>query len=300
MSETKEQQQPIEETENVDVQPRRVINPATTIFVGNVAHEATVEDLENVFKDEFGSVEIDLPNKEHHNKAGHAPASKHALVIFPQEIDYDAIKAKYDTTVIHEREIHIKRAKTADQLRNFASQRGGYRGNFRGGRAGFRGGLRGGRGGSFRGGRGGFRGGRGGFGIREKDTLDEMERSKDTLYVNNLPYSATAIEIAELFGTKPELIVLPKRRMRDEATGKLFMSDTLNRGIAFVTFEGLTSDIADKRDELQGRTLQDRELVIDVAVVKPKLEEESKGSAEDSEEQKNAEEEKEKVENEEQ
>ncbi|CCC69582.1 hypothetical protein NCAS_0C05920 [Naumovozyma castellii] len=242
-------------------------NPDTTVFIGNVAHETTKEELENVFEAEYPDVRVEMPVKEH--TGAHVSASKHAFAIFPTTIDFDAIKEKYDTTTLHEREIHIKR------VRNLEPRRGG----FRGGRGGFRGR------GAFRGGRGGFNGGASRpFQKKEKIPLDQMERSKDTLYVNNLPYSATKEELAELFGTKPELVVLPKRRMRDETTKKVVFSETLNRGIAFITFENLSGDIADKREEFQGKTLEERELVVDVAVVKPKREEHVEEAHPDAEE----------------
>lgn len=248
-------------SENVEINTespiveRPVIDPETTVFIGNVAHEATEEDLENVFKGEFGSVEVTIPEKEH--IGDHIPVSKHAFVKFPQTIDFDAIKTKYDLTVIKEREIHIKRARTADELR------GSSRGRFGRGRGGIRG--RGGRGS-----RGSFRGrGRGGFARRPRIPLDEMERSTDTLYVNNVPFDATKDQLADFFGASVESIVLPMRRLRDEVTRKTIPSDKFNRGMAFVTFTNLSGKISDKVDEFNGKSLADRALIVDVAVVKP-------------------------------
>lgn len=253
---------------------KTVIDPEDTIFIGNVAHECTEDDLKQLFVEEFGvEVSVEIPVKEHTD--GHIPASKHALVKFPSKIDFDDVKSKYDTNVVKDREIHIKRARTPGQM-----QRGGFRGGrgaFRG-RAGFRGGFRG----AFRGGargRGNFRGrggARGGFNgqKREKIPLDQMERSKDTLYVNNVPFKATKEEVAEFFGANADSISLPMRKMRDQHTGRIFTSDSANRGMAFVTFEGDNIDIEAKAEEFKGKVFDDRELTVDVAVVRPENEEE--------------------------
>ncbi|KAL3231738.1 Single-stranded nucleic acid-binding protein [Nakaseomyces bracarensis] len=257
------------------------IDPEDTIFIGNVAHEAVPEDLEAVFKEEFGEVQVDIPQKEH--KGDHVPASKHALVKFPNKIDYTALKEKYNMTVVQEREIHIKKARTQDELRNmskFRRGRGGFRGGFRGGRGGFRGGR-----GGFRGGRGGFRGGRGGFrGGRNANRvpLSELERSTDTLYINNVPYDATKEDLASLFGTNSESISMPMRKIRDHETGTLVPSDSLNRGMAFVTFANFNGDINAKAAEFNGKTLNDRALIVDVAVVK---QEEKEDKEEEKEEE---------------
>ncbi|CAI4063329.1 Sbp1p SKDI_08G0080 [Saccharomyces kudriavzevii IFO 1802] len=248
---------------------KTVIDPEDTIFIGNVAHECTEDDLKQLFVEEFGDeVSVEIPVKEHTD--GHIPASKHALVKFPFKIEFEDIKDKYDTNVVKDREIHIKRARTPGQM-----QRGGFRGRgaFRG-RAGFRGGLRGGfRGrGNFRG-RGGARGGFNGQ-KKEKIPLDQMERSKDTLYVNNVPFKATKEEVAEFFGTNADSVSLPMRKMRDQHTGKIFTSDSANRGMAFVTFNDENINIDRKADEFKGQVFGDRELTVDVAVVRPENDEE--------------------------
>ncbi len=228
---------------------KTVIDPEDTIFIGNVAHECTEDDLKQLFVEEFGDeVSVEIPIKEHTD--GHIPASKHALVKFPTKIDFDNIKENYDTKVVKDREIHIKRARTPGQM-----QRGGFRGrgNFRG-----RGGAR-----------GGFNGQK-----REKIPLDQMERSKDTLYINNVPFKATKEEVAEFFGTDADSISLPMRKMRDQHTGRIFTSDSANRGMAFVTFSGENVDIEAKAEEFKGKVFGDRELTVDVAVIRPENDEE--------------------------
>ncbi|CCF59934.1 hypothetical protein KAFR_0I01530 [Kazachstania africana CBS 2517] len=269
------------QVENMDIQEKTPIDPETTIFIGNVAHECTEDDLKKIFQGEFGDVEVDMPKKE--NREGHIPASKHAFVIFPQKIDFVAIKEKYDLTSINDREIHIKRAKTPSTLRALAERRYGGRGNFRGRQVGSRGNFRGSRGG-FRGGRGGFRGGFQSSQRREKVPLDQMEKSKDTIYVNNVPFDSTKEQLAEFFGVSVESVVLPMRRLRNFRTGRSFPSDRHNRGIAFITFEEFTGDIVAKAEELNGKKLGERALVVDVAAVKPEHEE-----AEESEDETHAE-----------
>lgn len=266
---------------NTAVDSRPPIDPETTIFIGNVAHESSPNDLKKIFEDEFGSVEVEIPEKEHKN--GRIPASKHALVKFPKKIDFDAIKDKYDLTVINDREIHIKRARTSDELREISSRR------FQRNRGSFRGRGRG----TVRGrGRGSFRGStRGGFTgpvnpvdengtapsarhpRKEKIPLDQMERTTDTLYINNIPFDATKESLATYFGTAPDLVILPMRRYRDRATGRISTSNTRNRGIAFITYNDLTVDISEKVKEFNGKFLEERPLVVDVAVAKPETDE---------------------------
>lgn len=268
----------IEEThsDNEVVNAKPSVDPETTIFIGNVAIDSTEYDIKKIFQGEFGDdLIIDIPETPRQRPNGHIPQSKHALVKFQNKIDFDAIKEKYDLTELNEREIHIKRARTSEELHAIAERRYNNRGNFRGGnRGGFRGNFRGGRGGAFRGGaRGNFRGGaRGGSARREKIPLDQMERSKDTLYVNNVPFSVTKEALAEFFNTDIDHIVLPMKKLRNYVSGKVYESDKLNRGIAFITYEGLADidqGINKKVDEFNGKTLEDRVITVDVAVEKP-------------------------------
>lgn len=249
------------------------VDPETTIFIGNVAIESTEDDIKQIFQDEFGNdLEIDIPETPRQRPNGHVPQSKHALVKFPTKIDFDQIKEKYDLYELKDREIHIKKARTSEELhalaqRRFQNHQFHNRGGFRGGRGGFRGGR-----GGFRGGRGGFRGGRGGFSRREKVPLDQMERSKDTLYVNNVPFHVTKDVLAEFFGTSEDHIVLPMKKMRNYISGKVYESNRQNRGIAFITFEGLADQVEGinkKVEEFNGKTLEDRIITVDVAVERP-------------------------------
>lgn len=240
------------------------IDPEDTIFIGNVSYEVTEDDLKEIFTEEFGQVEVDIPEKPH--REGHVPASRHAFVKFPKKIDFDAIKEKYDLKNIKEREIHIKKAKTAEELHSLSQRRFRHRNN--GGRGGF--GHRGGFAGRGR------NGGRSGFQQRrEKIPLDQMERSKDTLYVNNIPFDATREQLAEFFGVQVESVVLPMRRMRNHNTGRTYTSNKYNRGIAFVTFADIADDISKKVEEFNGKSIQDREIVVDIAVLRPESDEES-------------------------
>lgn len=280
-----------EETQNVS---KLLVDPETTIFIGNVAIEATEDDIKNIFKEEFGEdLTIDIPETPRQKPNGHVPQSKHALIQFSSKIDFDAIKEKYDLTQLKEREIHIKKARTSEELHAFAQRRFRHRGNFRGGahRGNFRGGAHRGNGrgghhrGNFRGGhrRGGFRGNN--YHKKERIPLDQMERSRDTLYVNNVPFNTTKDMLAEFFGTKVENIVLPMRKLRNFRSGKIYESDKLNRGIAFITFEDLSDQedgISKKVEEFNGKNLGDRTITVDVAVIKPEDIEKNESEAEEA------------------
>lgn len=273
---------PVQTNEENHVQPSFVKyspDPETTVFVGNVDSNATSAELKAVFGNEV-EVEIPVINK----RDGRMIQTRHAFVKFPSTINPQEIKEKFDGEMILDKPIFIKKALTNEQLSNqrsrFSFRGGSHRGYFRGGYS--RGGSQ--RGGYFRGNsRGGnvFRGnGRYNNPRKERVPLEEMERSTDTVYVNNVAYSATKEEIAEFFGTTPELVVLPMKRIRDYRTRKFFFSKTVNRGIAFVTFENLTGDIKSKVDEFNGKSFKDRELSLDVAAKKPVFDEEEKEHAE--------------------
>lgn len=233
--------------------PKTVVDPETTIFVGNVSVEATEPDLKELFVEEFGDlveVEIPVPAK---TGRGRVLDRKYAFVKFPSKIDVEAIKGKYDKSVVKEKGIFIRRALTEEERNEQRKSKRQQQQQRRKAKAG-----------NFP----KFRTAVSAPPIKEKPPLEEMERSNDTLYVNNIPYSATREELAEFFGTKPELIVLPMRRMRNTKTDKLFYSKKMNRGIAFVTFENLQGDIKNKVDEFQSKTLQDRPIVVDVAALR--------------------------------
>lgn len=255
----------VEEIKPVETSVETVVDPETTIFVGNVARDCSEEDLKQIFEAEFGSVEVEIPSK---TKKGRTFFNRYAFVKFPQKIDVDAIKEKYDKQVVKEKGIYIRRALTQEERDAERQERIRNR----------RGNGRGGRGGKFTNSRGAAvpappR--------KDRTPLEEMERSSDTLYVNNIPYSATKEELAEFFGTKPELVVLPMRRMKDTKTERVFFSKKMNRGIAFITFEGLSSsdEIAQKVESFQGKTLQERPIVVDVAAVRAPREEHEQPAA---------------------
>ncbi|QLL30365.1 hypothetical protein HG536_0A01820 [Torulaspora globosa] len=250
----------VEETKPVEASTVTVVDPETTIFVGNVARDCSEEDLKKVFEGEFGSVEVEIPSK---TKDGRTFYNRYAFVKFPQKIDVEAIKQKYDKQVVKDKGIYIRKALTQEERDAERQERmRNRRGNGRGGRAGAK-----------------FTNNRGAAvpapPRKDKTPLEEMERSNDTLYVNNIPYSATKEELAEFFGTKPELVVLPMRRMKDTKTQRVFFSKKMNRGIAFITFENLTGtqDINKMVEEFQGKTLQERPIVVDVAALRAPREE---------------------------
>ncbi|SCU89773.1 LAME_0E05424g1_1 [Lachancea meyersii CBS 8951] len=262
----------VKPVEVVDV-PRTIVDPETTIFVGNVARECEESDLAAVFAED---VEVEIPSA----KNGKSFKQRYAFVKFPSKIDFDAIKAKYDKTVVKDRGIYIRRAQTEEERdakrkariskpRKQRAERASANANANGVQD------------------------EGASGEPDAETsaadrkparsaipappkrqertrapLESMERTTDTLYVNNVPYMATKEQIAEFFGTSPELVVMPLRRMRNVKTKQYFYSKKMNRGIAFVTFENC-SDIAQKVNDFQGKSFNDRELAVDVAALKP-------------------------------
>lgn len=239
--------------------PKAPVDPETTIFVGNVASGVTGEDLKQVFQEEFsGQVEVEIPAPATTTKGKVLPR-RYAFVKFPQKIDVEAIKSKYDKTVVKEKGIFIRKALTEEERDTQRKTKKQQRKNTK-------------KGSKFP----KFRTAVSAPPNKEKPPLEEMERSNDTLYVNNIPYSATKEQLAEFFGTKPELIVLPMRRMRNTKTNKVFYSKKMNRGIAFVTFENLEADIKNKVEEFQSKTLQDRPIVVDVAALRQQTNDEQK------------------------
>lgn len=243
------------------------VDPETTVFVGNVSKECTEDDLKDIFAGEFGSVEVEIPSSK--ARDGRSFYNRYAFVKFPERIDVDAIKEKYDKQVVKERGIYIRKALTQEERDAERQERiRNRRGEGRGGRAGAK-----------------FVNNRGAAvpapPRKDKTPLEEMERSKDTLYVNNIPYYATKEELAEFFGTKPDLVVLPMRRMRDTNTKRVFFSKKMNRGIAFITYDS-GEDINKKVEDFQGQTLQERPIVVDVAAVRPPREEREQPAAEET------------------
>ncbi|AET41686.1 RNA-binding protein Ecym_8417 [Eremothecium cymbalariae DBVPG len=248
----------------LDESPRPDVDPNTTIFIGNLTGDCSEDDLKQVFGLD---VDVEIPS----NKTGKFYKQRYAFVKFPVKIDFDAVKEKYDKTVVKDRAIYIRQALTREQRDQQKQQK--------------RGGLNA-RGTSSRRGKKFVRG----QAVpappqREKVPLDQMQRSFDTLYVNNIPYYATKEEIAEFFGTKAELIVLPMRRMRDTVSNRYFYSKSMNRGIAFVAFEGMSEGddaITRKMEEFQSKTLKDREITVDVAATKPESDDQLGAAAADT------------------
>ena len=248
---------------------RTIVDPETTIFIGNVARDCAEEDLKKIFEED---VEVEIPSV----KSGRSFKQRYAFVKFPQKIDFDAIKSKYDKTVIKERGIYIRRAQTEeerDAKRKARAERpkkvpaaaaASTPETSANGTADAA----------------DKKPARSAIPAppkkqeRTRAPLESMERSTDTLYVNNVPYFATKEELADFFGTTPELVVLPLRRMRNVKTKQFFYHKRMNRGIAFVTFENC-QDITQKVQEFQGKSLNDRELAVDVAALKPPREEQA-------------------------
>ncbi|AMD21015.1 HEL266Cp [Eremothecium sinecaudum] len=243
--------------------PKPDVNPETTIFIGNLASDCSEQDLMQVFGKD---VEVEIPS----NKTGKFYKQRYAFVKFADKIDFEAIKEKYDNTVVKDRGICVKQALTKEQRDQHKQMQQQKRmaANGKGSTA-----------------RKGKKFPRGQAvpapPQRENIPLEQMQRSSDTLYVNNIPYYSTKEELAEFFGTTPELIVLPMRRMRDTLSNRFFYSKSMNRGIAFITFDNLTGEdaIVKKMELFQGKVLKDREITVDVAATKPETDENSKSAS---------------------
>ncbi|QLG75046.1 hypothetical protein HG535_0H03730 [Zygotorulaspora mrakii] len=237
------------------------IDPETTIFVGHLPLECTEQDLEKLFSGEDEAVEVEIiPTR---SKTGRSMNTRYGFVKFPQKVDFDAIKEKYDRAPVNEKPISVRKVLTQEERSAEREKKMRNRKYSRNGAQGARDASR-----------------PGNFGNRgpavpdppkkDKTPLEEMERSTDTLYVNNIPYHATKEELGEFFGTEPELIVLPMRRMKDTETKRVFFSKKMNRGIAFVTFESLSEgEITQKVESFQGKSFQERPITVDVAAVRP-------------------------------
>ncbi|BAP74095.1 single-stranded nucleic acid-binding protein [Kluyveromyces marxianus] len=213
-----------------------VVDPESSVFVGNLSPETTAEDLKQVFGE---SVKVEIPTFQ----SDRTYPRIFAFVTFEDKVDVEELKEKFDKTVIKDKSIYVTKVLTPEEQQLKKQKR---RANQRG------------------------------KAVpappkKNKETkvpLEQMERSKDTLYVNNIPYHTTKNEIASFFGTSEESVVLPMRRMKDTATKRVFFSKKYNRGIAFVSFpEG--TDIEAKAAEFNGKTFEDRELTVDVAANKP-------------------------------
>lgn len=230
-----------------------IVDPETTIFIGNLSRDCTESDIKNIFGDD---VEVEIPSR----KTKRVFKQRYAFVKFSTKIDFDLIKSKYDKTVIKERGIYIRKALTEEERNAKINERQAAKKNASNTKSTKRKFVRG-KAISIP-------------SVREKIPLDEMKRSKDTLYVNNVSYHATKDEVAEFFGTKSELIVLPMRRMKDVKSGRIFYSKSMNRGIAFVTFAEITESIEKKVKDFQGKRFKERDITVDIAATKPLTSEE--------------------------
>lgn len=223
-------------SEIIETNTKIVVDPETSIFVGNLSPETSPEDLQKVFGE---SVKVEIPTLQ----SDRTYPRIFAFVTFDDKVDVEDLRSKFDKTVIKDKSIYVTKVLTPEEQQLKKQKR---RANQRG------------------------------KAVpappkKNKEAqvpLEQMERSKDTLYVNNIPYHTTKAEIASFFGTTEESVILPMRRMKDTTTKRVFFSRKFNRGIAFVSFpEG--TDIEAKAAEFNGKNFEDRELTVDVAANKP-------------------------------
>lgn len=115
------------------------------------------------------------------------------------------------------------------------------------------------------------------------DSLDEKgsgkhknrhkhKKSDNTIYISNIPYDISRKQLAEFLKVKEEAVSLPMRKLQDLRTGKIFTSKTTNRGYSFINFKNCDpkDPIEQKVEQLQGQILDNRRLIIDIAIVKEK------------------------------
>lgn len=100
--------------------------------------------------------------------------------------------------------------------------------------------------------------------------LHNIAKSKDTLFVSNLPFVISTEELSNFFSVEESCIHLPMRKLQDLQTGRIVLSENKNRGFSFVTFNKFEENetIDTKVNLLSGKVLHDRKLHVDVATEK--------------------------------
>ncbi|CAB4255584.1 similar to Saccharomyces cerevisiae YHL034C SBP1 Putative RNA binding protein [Maudiozyma barnettii] len=98
----------------------------------------------------------------------------------------------------------------------------------------------------------------------------QIKKSEKTIFIKNIPYDITKKELAEFLKVKGRDVSLPKGRLQDLTTGRIFISHNTNRGYSFVTYENLGPEetIQQKVEGLQGMILKNRKLMVDFAIDK--------------------------------
>ncbi|KAH3667098.1 hypothetical protein WICMUC_005445 [Wickerhamomyces mucosus] len=108
----------------------------------------------------------------------------------------------------------------------------------------------------------------------EKIPFDQGEKSKDTLYIKNLPFNIKSSDLKEYFESEsesPQWISVPFVKLpgyivtKLQAQGKSL--ERRNKGYAFVKFELKDNEtIEDKVVKFNGKLFKDRELLASVAI----------------------------------
>lgn len=100
----------------------------------------------------------------------------------------------------------------------------------------------------------------------------KQKKSNNTIYISNIPYDISRKQLAAFLKVEEESVSLPMRKLQDLRTGKIFTSKISNKGYSFIKFEDCDTNepIEQKVEQLQGQTLDNRRLIIDIAIIKEK------------------------------
>lgn len=106
----------------------------------------------------------------------------------------------------------------------------------------------------------------------KKIPLSNVEKSNNTIFIRNVPYSISKEQLANFLNLDVELISMPMRKVKDLETGKIIRSQERNRGYAFATYNKLhaSEKIDDKVLELNGKKLNNRKLFVAVSIARDK------------------------------
>ncbi|EDO14717.1 hypothetical protein Kpol_311p2 [Vanderwaltozyma polyspora DSM 70294] len=204
----------------------------TSIFVGNLGLNVDENDLRELFQEfEIESITISKSKNQ-------MILNLYSIITINGTVDIKEAKSKYDNYKLKDTNIRVhpvrrpqlKRKSSARSSNSFNSQRSML--------------------------------------SRSSSKNLQKEKSKDTVYVNNVSYETTKEEIADFFGTNIDMVVLPMRKIKNHKTNKIHFSRKFNKGIAFVTFPELDKDITEIVDKFQGKKLNDRILATDIALLR--------------------------------
>ncbi|KAI5960460.1 uncharacterized protein KGF55_004753 [Candida pseudojiufengensis] len=225
------------------------------IYVGNVDYKATEEELKDLFKD-LKVTEVEIPSKE--NTRGDKTFKRRlgfAFVQFETKEDADKAIADLNGQKFQRRNIFIKKAvpppteeekkvkieaykakkeeiQKAKELKKEANKKNDSTNAE----------------------------------STTKPKVPEGEKSKDTIFITNLDYKVNVKALNNTFkDLKPKWIHVPTRRFQNKKYPNGKFRRPLNKGIAFIKFP---NEEVQKQaiEEFNGKEINGRELIIDIAV----------------------------------